>query len=433
MEQGLHRMTKHFYEKVKDFCTDSEVAYHKELHTFFSLPGDLCLIIEFMIRTNHSFQNRVTNESSGFIKRIKLNYVAQQFNLYSIDIHPYAETQDGLEYAVFVNKSSLVVNFMFLKPFDTPVWISVTVLAIVLSILLGCSVPKGASPQLVTSLFWTISIFLNQGNHIFENEVKKRIKVGSFLIATWSLMMIILSNCYTDLLYSFLMRDVKASLPSDFVALLNVPGVKVYTFQNDQYATSVDKLIEDVPQLRNIKIQTVPNASDLSLFDGSIVSLAYLGNVGGIKISETFVILQTSSNLETFTTLIKETRRFEHLKNDDFYLLGERSGWISSRNWVGKMLGNMLRKICESGIYSTWKNRWYTFFNRAGLYVVRQGIKKHDKDAQVGSILTARKKPLSWKMIKMHFELLSVSLGIAVVAQFAEVAWFVNLSGYFTE
>ncbi|OXA38417.1 Glutamate receptor ionotropic, delta-1 [Folsomia candida] len=431
VDEDVYSITTHLYEKVKDFCTDAEVAYITKLHAYLSLPGDLCLIIEFMIRTNHSIQNRVTNESSGFIKRTKLNNISQQFNLYAIDIHPYAETQDGLEYAVFVNKSSLVANLMFLKPFDIPVWILACLEAIGLSLLLAYSVRKSSFSQLGTSLFWTISVFLNQGNESFENDVKKQLKVGSFLIATWSLMMLILSNCYTDLLYSFLMSDMKPNLPKDFETILNAPGVKVYSFQNARYATSVDKLIEEVPQLTNVKIHIVPKINDITLFDRSIVSLAYLGRVGDIQISETFIILQTSSNLETFATLIKETGRFAHLKNDDFYLIGERSGWISSRNWVGKIFGNMLRRLCESGIYSTWKTRWYTFFNKGGLYVVRWGIGEHDQDGHVGNIVTGRKKPLSWKMLRMHFTLLSVGLGISIITQFYEVAWFVNLSGYF--
>lgn len=188
----------------------------------------MCLHLGFTLKTNVTvqFTEQISNQNIlSFIKLVNLNDFgpgpvlverarrarqppgSPKFGLPPRFInYPYAESRNALEYAVFVNKSALVLNLIFLKLFDNFVWTAFFLAAILISFILCYSFQKGWS-YFGTSLFWAIGIFLEQSNNRFESQVKRN--VGGILIATWSLMMVILSNTYIDLFYAVLLGGVK--------------------------------------------------------------------------------------------------------------------------------------------------------------------------------------------------------------------------------
>lgn len=151
----------------------------------------------------------------------------------------------------------------------------------------------------------------------------------------------------------------------------------------------------------------------------------FFGQVRGQKISSKFLLLQSSNDLDRFSALMKITGRFVHVKNADFHLVGTRSAWISSGNWVGRGLRRVLPGYSESGIYSVWARKWDTLLKRSGQYFLRGKIQKLKGHGDDGG-----QKALSWGQVRLSFILLAVGGGIAGVVQFFEVAWFVNMEKY---
>ncbi|OXA48628.1 PR domain zinc finger protein 4 [Folsomia candida] len=371
-----------------ELCSDSAETYHDIPHLFVTLPPEVCLLLGFMQKTNVTVQlmEKINDENtSGFIKLVKLDDSAPIPR--SISIYPYAESRDALEYAVFVNKSSMVLNLMFLKPFDNFVWTTFFLAAISVSFLLCYSIQKGWS-YLGTSMVWTIGIFLGQSNNRFESQVKRH--VGGLLIGTWSLMMIILSNCYTDLFYAVLVAGIRPDVAPNLAGILNQAGIRVYSFKNHHQSLGIGLLVGKVSALRDTDVKVI-RVPDLASFEDTVHSLAYFGRVRGQKISSKFLLLQSSNDLDRFSALMKITGRFVHVKNADFHLVGTRSAWISSGNWVGRGLRRVLPGYSESGIYSVWARKWDTLLKRSGQYFLRGKIQKLKGHGDDGG-----QKALSW-------------------------------------
>ncbi|OXA47156.1 hypothetical protein Fcan01_18295 [Folsomia candida] len=410
-------------------CADQTDTYSDIAHTFMALPPEICLLIGFKRKTNDTIRlvEKIPARSPGFFKITKLENILVPI---SVNIFPYAESRDALEYTVFVNKSSLVLNLMVLKPFDKFVWTAFFTGAMAMSLILCYSLQKGWS-YLGASLFWAIGVFWGQGNQRFESEVRH---VCGLLIATWSLTMITLSNCYADLFYAELMTGVKPNVANNLGGILSQGDIKVYTFKNHHDSGQTDAMVGKMSAFksrstsRSTKVNDI-RVPDVASFEISVHSLAYFGRVGGKKISPKFILLQSSSDLDKFAALMKITDRFVRVKNDDFHLIGIRAGWTSSRNSISKIFGSMLKGYSESGIYSVWGRRWHSLLKRAGLYLLRKKIKKiNSKGDHGGSV--GKQRALSWGQVRMNFVLLAAGAGVSGLAQFMEVAWFVNMEKY---
>ncbi|OXA47765.1 hypothetical protein Fcan01_17231 [Folsomia candida] len=419
------------------YCSDTPSGYRLGTGEFFALPTKVCVLFHFILETNVSVfltdlerwdklipvQNLKLNDISG--RKIKTNW---------IDIHPHAETHDGLFYSVFINKSELGINLNLMKPFNTYVWITFVSTGVLLSVALWALLEEKWT-HLFSIIFFIFSISLLQTNKIFQNSLRRKIKVGSLIIVTWSTMMIVLTYSYSNLIYSVLMTTVKPSLPNNLPELLKIVGIKVYTFQRpkDQYGiftTRVDELIERVDQFtvdgKKI-VETVKSVDDRSVFDKTILSLAYHGFVDSTRISQKFIALQNSGNLRTFTTLLVETGRFVVLNNDDHHLVNFRSVWISTRNRVGQVFGNFLGCLHESGIYSFWARRWQRYVDAAGVRAIRQGNKKYNGGhSEVHS--SKKNKPISSKHLAMLFSMLRIGLVAAWFVHIVESGWFIGSS-----
>ncbi|OXA42320.1 hypothetical protein Fcan01_22735 [Folsomia candida] len=299
------------------------------------------------------------NKGLGFLNYPKFYSISG--NIDAINIIPHGQKYDGLFYSTFVNKSELVSDIMLPKPFDIYVWVAFLCSGIVLSVALWQLLEKRWS-QLDLILLWIFAFAVGQTNETLENQVTKRVKVGSVIIAIWAGMMIILMHSYAGLFYSLLFSEVKVDLPDNLGELLNISGIKLYTFHNptiEGFSISVDDLFDKVPQLKGgwRQVEKIQAILGKGIFLDTILALAFQGFVRSTRVSGKFIIFQNSDCLREIARLMKETGRFVELRNTDSYLVDSRWAWVSSRDRVGHVFGNFLAGLHEFGIYSYWINR----------------------------------------------------------------------------
>lgn len=203
-------------------CSDSTSAYDTEHNVFLSLTMDFCIILHFALKTNVTLCQPVPGKEGncGYILNIKIDDISEK-ELHKFEIHPYAQKHDGLFYSTFVNKSDLVLDLILGKPFSKPVWITFLISGVVLSAVL-CILLNEDWTYLASIVFFIFSISLGQTNTIFENKLRRKITLGSVVIATWSAMMVVLTYSYTNLIYSILMSEVKPDLPGNLQSLLKL-------------------------------------------------------------------------------------------------------------------------------------------------------------------------------------------------------------------
>lgn len=172
---------------------------------------------------------------------------------------------------------------------------------------------------------------------------------------------------------------------------------------------------------QKIQIDVIPEVFGEE-FSEIVVTLAFAGLYESKNIFTKFVVIQTSENLRTLARLIKETGRFVEVRNNDYHLIDIPWTWVSSRDRVGYVLGNLLSGLYESGIYSYWTKRYQKFVDEAGVYIVRKGILKYkSSDDKMG---IGWDKPFSIGQLEMHFALLGIGLALACIARLSEILWF---------
>ncbi|OXA43072.1 hypothetical protein Fcan01_21917 [Folsomia candida] len=405
-------------------CSDMTSSFVLKFKIFAAYEHKMCLVFYFMIRTNVTLVKfDPTKKHLGFLHYVKF-YPTPGKDL-ALNIFPHGQKHDGLFYSVFVNKSELVSDIKVTKPFDGYVWVTFLSSGFVLAVTL-CKLLEKSWTQLGSVIIWIFAIALEQTDEILENQVRNRVKLGSVIIAMWSGMMIVLMNSYTSIFYSFLMSDVTLSLPSNLGGLLNIPSIKLYTFHNPNtnlFSISVDNLFDKVPHLKEKRrqIETIRAILGNGLFGKTVFALAFEGLVRRIKISGRFITFQNSKNLREFSRLIKQTGRFVEVRNTNGHLVNFRCGWVSSRDRVGQVFGNVLVGLQEAGIYSYWINRWEKFMQAASMHDVREGILKYNGGRKIVPI--GKDVPFSLWHLWMDFALLGVGFGAACIAQLIEKMW----------
>lgn len=413
-------------------CSISPIS-HDQNKGFSSYPGSSCVLLEFILKSNFSISKVKTShnyQSSIFIDRFKLTEKTYSW-ISSRLIFPYAESHDGVFYSVFVNRSELVFSLNIMAPFQPTVWWSLTLCVLMMSVILGVISGNGLI-YLRTTIFWTFAMFLEQSSVQFEIKMRRFSNLGTLLIGLWSLTMVVVTNTYTDSIYSFLVSDIDPIVPDNFELILKSDTIKTYTFRtSNEYAltlTSVVHLLEELKVLRKVKILEIPYGH--GLLDTSVVPLSYRGFVGSTHISKTFVVVQNYADLRAFSVLIKETGRFVKVKNSDENLVKIRVGWVASKNYVGHMFGRVLVGFLESGIYQVWNERWRRYLDIVGLDQVRKAIAIREEKREGGKG-TEGDKSLSWGQLRSCFIMLVWGIGLTCIAHSLEIGWYVNLDIYF--
>ncbi|OXA48233.1 hypothetical protein Fcan01_17092 [Folsomia candida] len=131
---GEFESTKQFLER---FCSDSNKWYHHEVRQFLAIPTEWCLLFHFILETNVTVQETdlARRDKLNFIQKLKFPDISRRgLHTNMIDIHPHAETHDGLFYSVFINKSELGTNLNLIKPFNGYVWITFISSGVLLSV-----------------------------------------------------------------------------------------------------------------------------------------------------------------------------------------------------------------------------------------------------------------------------------------------------------
>lgn len=292
----------HATELLEHSCSDTASGYHYESGQFRALDTRLCLLFHFLLKTNVSIRP-LRNHKSSFVQTLKFESIS---STESINIYSQGATYDDLLYSTFVNKSQLVlVRLVLTKPFKEYVWITFILSGAFLSVVLCFQLQEGWT-RLGSIVFYLFSIPIGQSWDAFEARLPRKIKNASFLIVTWSLMMITLTYSYTNLLFSLLMADIKPDLPKDLVGLLKLRDIKLYTFYNPRlhdFTVPVMDLVNKVKPL-GAQVEVVLTKNDISVFDQIVVSLAYIGFVDSKQISPSFIAVQSSKDMSTFEALL---------------------------------------------------------------------------------------------------------------------------------
>lgn len=233
---------------AESYCSNSRLAFQPRFNVFQAIDNKLCLILHFLSKSNVtliSYDSRKKQLGLLYFRELSSTYhyvLDNELSLGSINIFPYGASHDGLVYYVFVNKAKLIKIMKLSKPFDIYVWISFFLRGVLLSIIVCKSLKKDFS-QLWSILIWIFSIVLGQKNEIMENQLRTLVRFGSFIIAMWSGMGIILSCSYAKILYLLLISDPKIKLPNNLVELVRTPDIKLYSFETPTYVWNVGKCL----------------------------------------------------------------------------------------------------------------------------------------------------------------------------------------------
>ncbi|OXA44652.1 hypothetical protein Fcan01_20575 [Folsomia candida] len=411
------------------YCTSDEVSryssyYKTRVNIVF--PPKWCILLDFILRKNLSSpQQRNDKQSLKFVNFAPTKDVPTTRH---IRLFPFVHYVGGLSYTIFVNKSELALNLFLTEPFDQYTW----TFLIVSGILMALTMSIIASPEnrklslFPSALFWCVSTILENSVPSIEKQLR-RTRQGGWLIATWSLMMIIITNTYSDLVYVFFMSTpTPVGIPDTFPAILHQSDLAIYTFTHSADFAVGDNLLHDA-NIPKSRVKTVGGYKhDLGMFNKPIVALSYTGSVGEIKIERKFVALLRNEELIYFAILMRGTNRFFEVRNADFRLVKLAWGWYASNNVVGESFAKHLQTFQDNGIYSWWGMRYDRFFTRGTKRIIRDEVKNITGVDHIVEETTKRR--LSLDQLKPCFLMLFFNYFFSGVSQVFEYVWLFSIS-----
>ncbi|OXA45209.1 hypothetical protein Fcan01_20269 [Folsomia candida] len=414
------------------YCSSDEVSRHSfyssvQLNIIF--PPKWCTLLHFILTKNLSSPQQRNDKVNGNLRFVNFAPV-KDLPTRHVRLFPVIHYFGGLSYTIFVNKSELALNLFLTEPFDQYTWtfliVSATLMALTLSITAS---PKNRKLLALfpSALFWCVSTILENSVSSIEKQLR-RTRQGGWLIAIWSLMMIIITNTYSDLVYAFFMSTpTPVGIPDTFPAILSQSDLAIYTFTYSPAAARGDDLLHDA-NIPKSRVKTVDGFErDLGLFNRAILSLSYTGSVGGVQIARKFVALQKNEELFYFAILMRGTNRFFEVRNADFRLVKIASGWYASDNVVGESFAKHLQTLQDNGIYSWWTMRYEGFFTRGTKQIIREDVKNITGD-DGGIEEETAKRCLSMSQLKPCFFMLFLNCLLAGVSQVFESAWVFSIS-----
>lgn len=133
----------------------------------------------------------------------------------------------------------------------------------------------------------------------------------------WSAMMLILTNSYTDLMYSFLMTEPSPNVPSDFSSIL-YSDINLYTIHNDGIQTAIQEYKQKFKITKTNRIYIITGFHDDRMFDGVVIMKMRDKGTFRTKLPAKFVVIQDIMDLEMISILIKNYHQKVDVRNEDF-------------------------------------------------------------------------------------------------------------------